>query len=162
MRRGSLWLALTLSLAPAVRAGVIVNTSLSLTNLQITPSFGGDSGFVTFIPGVNVSVNAQAADNLGGGELDSNSAFNTDGPASTTAAVSLAAASASADGSLLTASDAVGVNIPSLNAAVLPTSLDANSQLEGFFEIVDTTNPGTNPIPVTIGATLTGDQYLPT
>ena len=158
MRRGSLWLALTLSLAPAMQAGVIVNTSLTLTSLTVTPNFGTDTGYVALIPGVYGSVYAQAADNLG--EFDSNFSSNTDGPASTSAAVSLAAVSASADGSLLKASDAVGVNIPSLNAAVLPTSLDGNSQLEGYFELVDTTNSGMNPITVTIGATLTGDQYL--
>lgn len=154
MRHGSLWVALALcfSTASAMRADIVVNTSLNLTGFTITPT----TGSAQISPGVGALVVAMAGDNLG--ESDAEFNFNTDGPTSTSAAVSLASASASADGSLLTTSSA-SVNIPSLDAAVLPTQTDGNSQLSGSFEIVDTT-PGTNPVDVTFDATLTGSQSL--
>src|SRR5580692_7785468 len=102
MVRISVLLIAFLLIGPASRAGVIVNTSLNLTNLTITPNLGGDSGYVSFVPGVLASVYAQAADNLGGGELDQEPNSNTDGPTSTSAAVTLSTASASADASLIT------------------------------------------------------------
>jgi hypothetical protein len=62
-RTQCLVLSLALGLASAaVRADVIVNSSLSLTHLQITPS----TGTLSILPGVNVSTFAQALDSFGG------------------------------------------------------------------------------------------------
>lgn len=147
MRRGHLWLALALSAAPAMRADVMVATSINLTSFTITPSSG-----TVQISDVSTVVNAQAADDLG--ELDA-----TSGTTSTSAAVSLASASASADGSGFTTSSASGVNIPLINAAVLAGSTYGNSQISGEFEIVASPG-GANPVNVSFGAVLTGNQSL--
>ncbi len=152
-------LALSLVACQAMRATVVVNTSLSLTSLTITPSLGGDSGSVQIQPGVYGPVFAGVSDSLG--DLDTEFNFNFDGPASTSASVPLAGAGAAADGSLLTASATSGVNIPGLNANAA-TNPNANAQLSGTFEIVDTTNTGTVPVSVLFSAALATNQSLST
>jgi hypothetical protein len=151
--------ALGVAICQVMYAGTIVNSSLSLTHLQITPSLGTDSGFVQIQPGVYGPVFAGVYDSLG--ELDTEFNFNIDGPASISASVSLASASAAADGSLLTASAISGVNVPDITANAA-TDPNANAQLSGTFEIVDTTNTGTNPVDVLFSAALAASQSLVT
>jgi hypothetical protein len=148
--------ALGVAICPAMY-GTTSYTSLSLNSLTITPSLGTDSGSVEILPGVYGPVFAGVYDSLG--ELDTEFNFNIDGPASISAAVSLASASAAADGSLLTASAVSAVNIPDITANAA-TDPDSNAQLSGTFEIVDTTNPGTNPVSVNFSAALSISQSL--
>jgi hypothetical protein len=149
--------ALAVAICPVMRAGTIVTTSLSLTSLTITPNLGGDSGLVQIQPGVYGPVFVGVFDSLG--DLDTEFNFNIDGPASISATVPLASASAAADGSLLTASATSGVNIPGLNANA-GTDPDGDAQLSGTFEIVDTTNTGANPVSVLFSAALATSQSL--
>jgi hypothetical protein len=163
MFRHLLVFAALLVICARARADVFVSTVLNLADFTITPSLGT----VQIQSGLFALVNASAADNLG--NSDAASGFNIDGPASTSTSPILApysSASASADAYTLTTSSASGVNIPgTLVATVLPTSTDGNSQLgpffSGVFDIASST-PGANPVNVSFGAVLTGNQYLHT
>ena len=121
--------ALLCHLPPALQAGVIVSTSLTLTSLQITPS----SGTVQFLP-VNASAFASALDSLGG--ADANFDSQDDSSVNVSALVALAAANASADAIRQTTLAQSSVNIPDFEAAASSTG---QGTLQGAFQIVGTT-----------------------
>jgi hypothetical protein len=155
----SRFLVCALSVIPAVRGGVIVNTSLTMTSLDIS-SGGAMAQILTGYPNVYATAFATAADTLGDSEslFDDNSISD---PAMASALVTLAGASAIASGTLLTASSASGVDIPSLDAAVLPTSTEGQATLAGTFMFSDNTGLA-NPITVSLTATLNASQSLST
>ena len=137
-------------LAPA---SVVVNTSLSLTQLQITPAAG------TVQLSLSASAFSSVFDSLGGSD------FGFDpGPvtASASAATTLANWAGAADSTALTASSSSGVHIPgALDAAAGTVPGGSYGDLQGTFEIVDTSG-GNNPVRVNFSATLSGSQDLTT
>ena len=134
----------------AVRADVIVNTSLSLTGLSITPA----SGSVQLQTPFSASAFAQTQDNLGG----SGQQFNTvSGRAtSASASTSLTSATATASVSGLSASASGSVNIPEISAFGAATANGGPGSLMGSFEIVGTSGS----VSVDFAASLTGSQSL--
>jgi MYXO-CTERM domain-containing protein len=152
MMRGILFLSFALLALPALDAEVIVSTSLSLTNLQITP----DSGSAEILGGVVASANAQVlADPFGNTPFDIES--TVDGATSANAATAYANASATASAPVLTASALSGVNLPGLDGFA---STDGNSELSGYFQF---SNGGlSDPVNVSFSAALALDQSLMT
>jgi hypothetical protein len=163
---GFLILGMAVGFAPTTaRATVLVDSSISLTLLQILPS----TGAVEVLSPFTASAFAQAADDTGGYSV----AFNqvNDGPTPlTTAATAYASASgyASSFGDLanrLNASASSGVNIDGVTAAVLPQSTGGTGGLggdaggTGLFEIASASN---TTVDVTFTATLSGLQTLAT
>lgn len=143
----------------AVRASVLVNTSLSLTQLQILPSFGS----VLILPPFTASANAQAQDDLSAPKSQFNQVNG--GATSATAATALASASAAASSlslASLSASAASGVNIPGVTAFASSTGqggLGGDFGGTGLFEIV---SASTTSVSVTFNAKLSGSQSLTT
>jgi len=154
MRRalGFAILAITLLFPIALRADAIVNNSLSLSGLQITPA----SGSVQLQAGFAASAFAEAEDSLGGFSQQ----FTTvnDGATSASAATTLANASAAASVPGLTASTSGGVNIPEINAFAESTANGGPGSLIGSFEIVGTSGA----VSVQFAAPLMGSQSLST
>lgn len=136
-----------------VSASVIVNTSLSLTKLQISSTSG------TVQLSVSASAFGSVFDSLGGSD------FGFDpGPvtASANAATTLANWAGAADSTALTGSASSAVNIPGAIAASAGTNPGGNyGDLQGTFEVVDTSG-GTHPVGVNFWATLSGSQDLTT
>ena len=146
-------------LTVSARAGVIVNTSINLTQLQIIPASGSLQIQSPFVAGAI----AQAQDSLGGFDQHSNSVNDTG--TSAAALTALASANSAASVPALTLNSASGVNIgvdanasSSAQAALGP----AFGTGQGLFEIVDTSTPGANPVDVTFSATLNINQFLQT
>jgi hypothetical protein len=135
--------------AISLRAGVIVDDTLQLTSLQVSPPGGWA---VQWISPINASVFVEALNSLGG--LDSKSANVDDAALSRSATVTWASASASADGAARTASAASHILLPDITGSASST---ARGTLSGSFQIVGT---GTGPLSVDIGATLAGSQHL--
>jgi hypothetical protein len=136
-----------LSSAISSRAAVIVNTSLSLDQLQFTPS----SGTFQAMNAWTATAFAEALDSLGG--FDQHFDSQSGGNASASAATSLASAGSSSSAPSSTAAASSGVSIPTLDASASGT---ARGRLEGAFEVTGTAGPVT----LHIAATLSGDQYL--
>ncbi len=161
---GLLVLGIGLGFPTAAPAGVIVQTSLNLNTLQISPSFG----VVQIVSPFSASANAQAQDDLSG----SNSAFNqvVDGSTPLTAvatAFASAGAYASSSGdltSLLTAYALSGVDIGATSSASSTGQggLGGDFGGSGLFEIFDSSNPSPSNVNVTFTASLSGSQSLAT
>jgi hypothetical protein len=126
-------------------AGVIINTSLSLTNLQIQAS----AGTVDIQTGLNASAFASVEDSLGGSGAQYNSAN-----ASTPLVFGSGAASAPA----FTESASSGVAMYGINASAGTNVAGPYGALQGFFEIVGTTGS----VNVTMNATIDYNQTLVT
>ncbi|MBV9154819.1 MAG: PEP-CTERM sorting domain-containing protein [Acidobacteriaceae bacterium] len=143
-------LTTTLLFPVVLRADAIVDNSLSLTGLQITPA----SGSVQLQSGFAASAFAEAKDSLGGFSQQ----FTTvdDGATSASAATTLAHANAAASVPGLTASTSGGVNIPEINAFAESTANGGPGSLIGSFEIVGTSGP----VSVQLAAPLMGSQSL--
>lgn len=135
-----------------LRAGVIVSSSLNLTQFQILPT----AGSVQFISPTTASAFTQVFDTLGGFDQQ----FNTidDGSTSASAATALAHAMAAASATALTASAASGVNIPELTAGAGTVPGSPFGSLQGFFQIVG----ATSPVSVQLKAFLAASQSLAT
>jgi hypothetical protein len=115
-----------------VRASVIANSSLSLTQFQILPS----SGSIRFLSPVTATGFAQTQDSLGG--LDQQSNTIDDAAALAAASTTLANANAAASAPARTASAVTGVNLSGIDAS---SSSTARSGLSGAFEIVGASSP---------------------
>jgi hypothetical protein len=144
-------------LCPAGRADINVSTSITLDQLQITPSIG------TFqiISPFSASAFAQVFDSLGG----SDQAFNSvnDGSTTASAATALVTASAAASVTAFTLGASSGVNIPASVNATAGTNPGAPvALLEGFFEIVNPLDARQSSVNVLWNATLEANQSLST
>jgi len=163
---GFLFLGVAISFSPtAARAGVIVDSLISLTQLQIVPS----TGVVQILSPFTASAFAQAADNTGGYSVNFNQVDDGSTPL-TTAATAYASASGYASSfgdlaNLLTASASSRVDIKGVTAAVLPQSTGGTGGLggdaggTGVFEII---SPTTTTVNVTFTTSLSGGQFLST
>jgi hypothetical protein len=163
MRRalGSLIFGLALS-SLALHAEVVVNTSLSVSNLQIS-----ESGLTVMISGVTASAFASVFDNLGGsclatGMVLTGSCFGFDSettmPASVSASLGFADAAAGADPTGYTANASSSVNIPDGVPDFVRTNMvSPYGDLSGTFEVVSS-NPTPAPITVKFAATLAVSQ----
>jgi hypothetical protein len=142
-------------------ADVIVDSSLSMNQLQITSS----TGTVAFS-----GVTASALGNVFDGSTNSclatgaqtGDCFGYD-PGWTTASISAAqgnvSTSANADSVVLTEDASSDVNIPGTDTAgTYPPG--SYGDLSGSFEIVDSSNSGQNPVTVNFSALLSGNQDL--
>ena len=141
-------LSVVLCLGPtaAWASSVIVNTGLSLTELQISPA----TGTLDVLSPVTVSTYAEALDSSGGFD---DSASNPANAADST----LATASGAGSGSALTGSVTANINLPdSFNGFGSSTG---QSSLSGSFQIISTSS---SPIDVTLSAALSGSQFLQT
>jgi hypothetical protein len=136
----------------AVRADVVIDSSLSLTQLQIQPS----AGSVQFLSPFNASTFTQVFDSSGGADQQ----FNTvnDGATSASASTTLVHATAAASALSMTASTTAGVNIPQITADAGTSPGSPYGLLQGFFEIVG----ATGPISVQLKASLDVHQSLST
>jgi hypothetical protein len=149
----SLILCFALGLYPAVaRADVVIDSSLSLTQLQILPS----AGSIQFLSPFNASAFTQVFDSLGGADQQFNSV--DDGATSASASTTLADATAAASALSMTASTNAGVNIPQITADAGTAPGSPYGLLQGFFEIVG----ATGPISVQLKASLLMHQSLST
>jgi hypothetical protein len=146
---GSLILAVFCVFPASLRADVIVNTSLSLTGLQISPA----SGTLQILSPLTASAFAQAQDSLGGFDQK----FNTvnDGATSASALTVLASSSGAGSAPLLDANASSGISISGIEAAA---SSVGRGSLRGSLEIVGVTAPVT----VQFTAMLQTDQSLST
>ena len=146
-------LTFALGLYPAaVRADVVIDSSLSLTQLQILPS----AGSVQFFSPFNASAFAQVFDSLGGADQQFNSV--DDGATSASASTTFAHATASASALSMTASTTAGVNIPQITADAGTAPGSPYGLLQGLFEITG----ATGPISVQFKASLDVHQFLST
>jgi hypothetical protein len=153
----------TLCCAPALLADVVVDTSLSLTTLQISAT-----GYSVEISGVTASAFASVFDALDGpcsatGSVTVSCAgFDSgSGTASATASQGAASASGDADASALTANASSHVNIP--GALVDTAGTNASSpygDLAGTLEILDSSSSGSKPVTINFSAALSGSQSL--
>jgi hypothetical protein len=149
----SLALCVGFCLCPsALQAGVIVASTLNLTQLQILPS----SGTVQFLPPINASAFVQVFDNLGGFDQQFDSV--DDGATNVSAATALAFASAAASAVSMTASTTAGLNIPQITADAGTTPGSPYGLLQGLFQI---TGAG-GPVSVQLKALLDVHQSLAT
>jgi hypothetical protein len=146
---GSLILAVLCVFPVSLRADAIVNTSLSLTGLQISPS----SGILQILSPLTASAFAQAQDSLGG--LDQHFNSVDDSATSASALTLLASASGAASAPMLDASAGSGVNILAIEAAA--SSVGRGSP-RGSFEITG----ATGPVNVQFQAMLQANQSLST
>jgi hypothetical protein len=133
-------------------AGVIINTSLSLTNLQIQAS----AGTVDIQTGLNASAFASVEDSLGGSGAQYNSV--TDAATSANASTPLVFGSGAASAPAFTESASSGVAMYGINASAGTNVAGPYGALQGFFEIVGTTGP----VNVTMNATIDYNQTLVT
>jgi len=147
-------LVLLLTICPALRAGVIVNTSISLTSLTISPDDGG-----TVRTSLSPGTFGDVYDTLG----DYNSAFDfSDDPATASATIPYAYLNDSASvASGLGLSAASGVSIFKVDAQA-GTDTGNYANISGTFDIVDPDGAGANPSPVnvTFTALLNASQSL--
>jgi hypothetical protein len=163
---GLLVLGFGLVFPPAARAGVIVQTSLSLTQLQINPSFG----VVQILSPFSASAYVTGEDSLSGFGTCPQASQVNDGSTSITCASALASASGSASSmsdttSLLAASAASSVNIGGVTASASSTGqggLGGDFGGTGLFEIYDASNASPSNVNVTFAAELSGNQSLTT
>jgi hypothetical protein len=140
-------------------ASVVVATSISLTQLRITPT-AGSIQFVSplisppgcSMPSLCATAFTQAQDSLGGLQQQFNLADN--GATSATSTTSLASANAAASAPARTNSASDGVNL-NVNASASST---AQGTLYGTFQVVGTTSP----VMINFSATLSGSQMLST
>src|SRR5580658_4154280 len=142
MRRAIGFLALSIAggfSTTAARADVMVATSLSLTELQISPS----TGSVVLLSPFTASANVFALDDLSGADSNFNQA--NDSATSATAATAFASAGAAASSTALAASASSGVNIPGATNSFAESTgqggLGGDFGGTGLFEILDTSNP---------------------
>jgi hypothetical protein len=144
--------AFVFSLNPtAVRADVVVSSSLDLSQLQIVPT----EGTVEFLSPWTAQVFVQAQDSLGG--LDQHFNSVNDSATSASASTALANASGAASFQSLGASAASGVNIPDISANASSSSNGSfPGSLSGTFEIVG----ATGPVTVVFKAPLMVNQFL--
>jgi len=140
-------LAFSFLLVYPLTAGVVVNSTLSLTQLSITPG----AGTLQYLPPFTATALADAHDSLGG--ADSNFDSQDDAVAGATATAFLASANASADAPNKLATAASFINIPDIDASAGSTG---QGTLLGFFQITGTTDP----VLVQISAILSGNQTL--
>jgi len=157
MNRGPVVFTAILFLCSVVRADVFVSTSITLSQLTITPA----SGTFQIISSPDAYAFAQAYDSTGGYAANYD---DESGTAATNAATSLANASATASATALTASASSGVTLPGVNASA-GTSIGPYGQLgffsPGSFEI--SANAATPvPVNVTFSALLQAAQSLTT
>jgi hypothetical protein len=134
----------------ANRADVIVNTSLSLTGLVITPA----SGSVQIESPFAASAFAQAQDSLGGFAQQFNTVNN--GATSASATGTLANANTSASVTALAASAFSSVDIPQISASAVSSANGGPGSLVGSFEITGTSGP----VSVQFAAPLVGSQSV--
>jgi hypothetical protein len=168
MRRVIGFLALSIAAGfstTAARADVMVSTSLSLTELQISPS----TGSVVLLSPFTASVNMFALDDLSGVDSYYNQVIDSATSATVATAFASAGAAASSTGDLvssLAASASSGVNIPGATNSFAESTgqggLGGDFGGTGLFEILDTSNPTPSDVNVTFSATLSGDQTLTT
>lgn len=118
--------------AGILHAGVIANSSLTLTQFQILPS----SGSVQFLSPITATAFAQALDSLGG--LDQHFNSIDDGATSAAALSALAGATAGASATAFTGSAISSVGIPGIESIGSST---AQASLSGSFEIVGPSSP---------------------
>ena len=146
---------------PAGLAGVIVSTSLTLT--QFTVASDDPNGVFQIVSPLTATAGADAQDSVNGDSGDSNQQVG-DGAASASVSTGLAGASgaaSSADYSNLTASAMSGVNLSGLFAFASTDSSSPFGSLGGFFRIADSRNNGSmNPVDVTFTALLNASQSL--
>jgi hypothetical protein len=163
---GSLLVGIGLAFAPAARASVVVQSSLSLNTLQIVSSFG----VVEILSPFSASAYVTGEDSSSGfGTCPQQSQVN-DGPTSISCASAFAnaAGSASSTGDLassLAASASSGIGIPNTTASASSTGqggLGGDFGGTGLFEILDSTNPTPSNVNVTFTAGLSGSQLLMT
>jgi hypothetical protein len=147
--RFSLPAFLVMILPLALQAGVIVNTTLNLNGLSITP----DGGTLQYLTPFSASAFADAHDSQGG--ADSNFDSQDDSTATASALAILASANGSADAVNKVASAGSFINIPDIDASAGSTG---QGTLIGYFQIIGA--PGT--VNVTISASLSGNQLLTT
>jgi hypothetical protein len=141
---------LCLGTTAAWASSVVVNTSLSLTNLQISPT----TGTLEILSPVTVSVFAQAPSSSG--TYDQESDIVNDAAASVNASADLANASGAGSASALTGSVTANVNLPD-NFNGIAFDSEGDSVLSGTFEI----NGTSGSVNVTFGASLTVNRSTP-
>jgi hypothetical protein len=153
MRIAGFFLVSLLMASPALRAGVIVSTSLGLTSLAISPS----TGSLKILSPLTASAFVSVFDSLGG----ANSDFETidDSSITASAATALANGSGTASATALTARASSGVTIPGLDAEAGTNAAGPYGSLAGTFQITDL-NGGVNPVNVDFAAILAGSQSL--
>lgn len=131
-QRAVFLVGLTLSGVGILRASVVANSTMNLTQLQILPS----SGSLSFLSPITATGFSEALDSLGGLDQQFNSA--DDGDTATTALSGLAAANAAASAVTFTASASSGVNIHQIESFGSST---ARASLSGTFEILGSSSP---------------------
>jgi len=143
----------------SAQAGVIVNTSLSLTQLQISPAFGSLQIQSPFAAGAF----AQAQDSLGGFDQQFNSVNDTSTSAAALTALANANSAASMPALTLSSASAVNIGVDASASSSAQAALGpAFGTGQGLFQILDSSNPGPNPVGVTFKATLNINQFLQT
>ena len=143
----------SLCLIPAVvRADVIINSSLSLLQLQITPS----AGLFEILSPFNASAFTQVFDSLGGFDQQFNSA--DDGATSAGSSTTLVTAMAVASAPALTESTTANLFLPEITASAGTTPGSPYGLLQGFFQITGTSGE----VSVQLTAMLNESQSLST
>jgi hypothetical protein len=161
----ALLVAILIVVCPALEAGVIVNTSISLTNLQILPA----SGTLDLLSPLTASAYASVFNSLGGAD----SQFNTidNGATSASASTAYATANTAASATALTTSASNAVNLPGIDATAGTVGPGPYGSLcggnvapcfnAGGFEIMDSSG-AKNPVSVVFNSTLSYSQLLVT
>jgi hypothetical protein len=145
-------------LTVSAQAGVIVDTSLALTQLQIIPASGSLQIQSPFVAGAF----AQAQDSLGGFDQQFNSVNDTSTSAAALAALANANSAASVAALTLNSASAVNIGVDASASSSAQAALGpAFGTGQGLFRILDGSS-GTNPVDVTFKATLNINQFLQT
>jgi hypothetical protein len=150
-------LLITLTVSSAIKADVIVQSNLSLFQLQITPS----AGTLQILPPFTASANASAEDSITGLSPQQFNQVN-DSATSASASTAFANANGAASAVLLTASASSGVNLPEVTSSASSTGqggLGLDFGGTGQIEIVSPTN---TTVSTEFSAQLSGNQSLTT
>jgi hypothetical protein len=134
----------------AAFALAIVDSSLTISNLTITPA----SGSASFLLPLDTSATTHAFNSLGEEVFDGNAGVGTD--VSANAAVTFAQGMAHALASNNSVGASASVNIPSGTVLAGVNVPGSDGDLSGFFDI---TGAGTNPVNVTFSMQVSGSLH---
>jgi hypothetical protein len=134
----------------AALALAIVDSSLTISNLTITPA----SGSASYLLPLDTSATTHAFNSLGEEVFDGNSGTGTD--VSTNAVVTFAHGSAQARASNRSVSASASVNIPSGTVLAGVNVPGSDGDLSGFFDII---GASTNPVDVTFTMQVSGSLH---
>jgi PEP-CTERM motif len=149
VRAGLVALLLTVP-GGAATAMAIVDSSLTISNLTITPA----SGSTSFPPSLTTSATTHAFNSLGEDVSDGNSGSGTD--VSANALVTFAQGHATALASNNSVSASASVNIPNGTVLAGVNVPGSDSDLSGLFDI---TGASTNPVDVTFSMQVSGSLH---